>query len=340
MSFLKVKRSIGDVQEFINEVNQEPRSLRYKSEPNATHRIYVPTKKTVVNIDGKDVVKDEIVAISVPIHRVTTVDGQYRGTYCTKGIVGEDGKMMSCPYCDAVNKAWEEVRYRIKYEDEHCTITDPNARQKYLEDAHKKIYGSLKFNEPMQQVYLLIVQYKIEKNKAVLSEETGLPIFELKVMRLSTNRFESLNTNAVNAANESLGNAEFIIKYDGTEEAKHRKSVDTCVDPRRRWVETTPELLKAINAEVEKFDMNHLASVFSELADVSEEEKRAIVDEQFANWDKFQLELKTNPNAVYLETQPGTPIPTAASTPAPALEVNADTLFNSSFADIAGNIKM
>ena len=324
---MNVKKTVGNVAEFIDKAEAAPKKLRYTSESGATHMIYIPTKKTTEIIDGVEKEVEGIVAISVPIHNVTTIDGHYRGTYCNNHSTDENNKEVICPYCANIPKAWDEVNYLIEREKETCGITNEAEREKHMETKRKEILRKLKLSRPTTNVYMLVAQYELDKKgKPVLDDETKLPVFEMKVMRISMSRLKSLQTTAEMVGYEDIGGVEFKFKYD-TAEARFRKCNDAAMAAEASLVVKYAGLLDAINKEVDKFDMNELPNAFSELRDVPEEEKQKIIDDLFASWDKYLLESAKDPNAVYLESKSANPVAVEAESEVPDLRVDTDELF-------------
>lgn len=325
---MNVSRPVGNVASFIREAEEVPKSLKYKSEKSTKHRIYFPFIKEVKNVDGVDIEENGLKAITVDIHDVTDVEGNYKGTYCTRGHVHENGGT-GCVYCDAVQKSWRIFEYQMQREKETCKITNPTELANHLENKRREFLRGLKVTRPSKRLYILIAQYVLDsKGKPVINSDTKLPEFELKVMRTSYNRLVALEGYATDADYASLGGTEFTFAYDDKED-RYRQSRDTVIPETKRFIDMYPGLKEAIDKEVATFDFEKISSFFYELREVADGDKQNVVDGLFAAWDTYCLELKTNPNAEYLEDKVGSyvALETERESSSGGVPANADDLF-------------
>lgn len=328
MSFLNARRRMTNVEAFIKETAEASRDVKYSSAANAKHRIFFPTVPSTDIVDGKEVQTKGLKAFTIDIHNVRAVDGKYKGTYCTRNTTDGNGKEVSCPYCENVSKAWDIVNYRIEREKETCGLTGA-ALDKHMDEKRKAFIKELKLQRPSTNAYVLVAQYKLNaQNKPTIDADTKLPVYDLKVMRMSINRLSTLEEIAKDLGYEGLDGVEFIFTYDGAE-PQYRKSTDTGISAESRYVAKYPGLEEAITKAAEEFDMDKISSAFAELREVPVEEKQKIVNDLFASWDSYLIEKQANPDAVYLEGKTAAPVPTASEAkPLPDMGVSADALFS------------
>lgn len=303
MSFFNaVNRQVGDIRDFLKAASGN--SIKYSMEAGAKHMLYIPyiTKEKVDENGNVKTVKD-IVAISVPIH---TWNNPYKAVACLKGVVlrDEQGNVINdgeCPFCDRVANAWDIARYRRELEEKKCALTG-EAREKHMKQVASAINSELKASNPVYTLYLLVVKFKHNAGKPVMNDETGLPDFELKIMKISPSLADKIKSQLENSQIEMAG-ASIMIQYDDSKNAMNlgQNRVISPIFPNAAFVQTYPGLKERIDKEVAEFKWDGIDKVFTELEGMSSQAAKEMMDESFKKWDEYVEDKKTNPNAQYLE---------------------------------------
>ena len=303
MSFFNaVDRQVSDVREFLKAASGN--TLKYTMEAGAKHMLYIPyTIKEKFNENGEVQKVKEIVAISVPIH---TWNNPYKAVACLKGVVlrDENGNVINdgeCPFCNRVGDAFEITKYRKNLEESRCNLTG-DAREKHLKTVNTAIYSDMKASTPVYTMYMLVAKLKHNNGKPVMNDETGLPDFELKVMKMSPSLVEKINNQLENSQIELPG-ASIMIQYDDSKNAMNlgQNRVISPIFPNAAFVEIYPGLRDRIDKEVAEFKWDGVEKVFTELEGMSSAAAKQMMDDSFKQWDEYVKDKATNPNAQYLE---------------------------------------
>lgn len=306
MSFLSsAGRKVTDIRSFLRETANS-NSIRYYVEKGAKHFIYVPyVTNTVVDEEGNERVEKQIIAISGDIHEWNSLDNRYNAVVCLKGVVrkSDDGIIIndgSCPFCDRISDAWEIYKYRRDLEEKNCRLTGEQ-RERRLEKIKSTLADQRKAKEARSYMYILIAQFRTEDGKIVFGEDK-LPLFDLKVMKLSRSRVEKIQQQVENAGSELPG-SELTFEYSSKDDRRLQVAQSTValVFPNNMLTKKYPELLKKINEAVSKFEWEGIEKAFKEWEGMSTAEAKRVTDELFEQWDRYQKELKVNPNAKYME---------------------------------------
>lgn len=326
-------RKVADVRTFLKDAANTS-GIKYRAEAGRKHYIYIPAT-TVVQVDseGNEQAVKSVIAYQSPVHEWVDMNNRYRSCVCLKGVVvqNDDGTIIndgSCPFCDNVGKAWEIFNYRTKLEEARSSGLTGDKYEEHMKEEKRRFINQLKAREAKDYMYMLIVLYRTDpKNNEPIIGSNGLPEFDLKVMKLSASRIEKINKTVENAGAELAG-GELIIEYPDLDDSRTVVSQSTTAPlfEKRQLSVAYPGLIDAINKEVEAFDWSSIDKSFSEWQGMTTAEANNQVKELFEEWDKYNEELKTNPNAVYLEyvgaeqgsnpslttTQPATALPQGA----------------------------
>lgn len=329
-SFMKAaSRPSPDVRAFLREA-ASGNGIKYAAEKGAKHVIYVPyTSRTVIDEStGNEVVTKELVALSANVHEWSTSDGKFKAVVCLKDVVrtDENGEVLNdgkCPFCDRVSDAWNIYKYRKELEEANCKLTGQQ-REKHLETTLGVFRDERKAKEPRTYMYLLAVKFKTDANGKEVLGEDGLPVYELKVMKLSSSRIEKLQQQIVNSGTELPG-SELIFEYPNEDDRRLvvSKSTTVPVFPNNMITTRYPAIKAKIENDVNKFDWEGVAKAFPEMAGMTTREAETTMADMFNQWDAYEKERQTNPNAKYLEyvvaTPTATPDLSGATAPAPIL---------------------
>lgn len=316
MSFLTAaSRKVDDVRGFLRDAAGS--SIKYVAEKGARHQIYIPyVEKEVVKEGVKSIVK-EIIAISGNVHEWTDVSGRYQSTVCMDGIVRKDentGELLndgSCPFCKRVQDGWEIFKYRKELEEARCQLTGEE-RKKHMEKVTSTMNDERKAKEARAYMYMLVVKFRLSDAGEPVLGTDGLPEYELKIMKLSSSRVEKINQQLLNAGIE-MADAEIIFEYPNTDDAKVRvgQSTTSPVFPDRRLTTRFPALRDKIRTDIAKFTWDGIEKSFPEWKGMTSMEAEKVMTSMFEKWDQYQLELKVNPGAQYMEyigaAQPNNP---------------------------------
>lgn len=301
-----------DIRQFLREA-AGGNSLKYKPAKGQKHIIYVPFR-TVEETDanGNKVANREIIAISGAVHEWTGVDGKYNATICLKDVIRHDdaGNLLndgSCPFCDAVGKAWDIYRYRIEQEEKTCGKTGDELT-KHIESVKKGFADERKAKDAKEYIYLLVALYRTDPTRGnqPIKGQNGLPEFDLKVMKLSASRVEKLQQQMENSGADFV-DSEVVFEYPNEDDSRLVVSQSTTapVFESKQFIRMYPGLAEAIQAEVDKFEWEGLEKSFPEWRGMTSADATNTVSQLFGAWDEFQNELLVNPDAKYLECVSG-----------------------------------
>lgn len=309
-SFLKsASRAVTDVREFLRE-SAGGNSIKYVPEKGGKHQLFIPYT-TVTKIDeatGAQATYKSIIAITGNVHEWTGADGKFKSTMCIKGVVRRDENDPSivlnngnCPFCDRVQDAWAIYNYRKQAEEIACKLSG-ESREKHLKAQNKNFLDERKAKETKTYIYILVVKFKYNDNGTPVIGTDNLPEYELKVMKLSDTRVEHLNNQATNSGTELPG-AELSFQYPNEEDRRLlvSQSTTTPIFPDARLTVKYPELLNKINTDVAKFEWDGIEKAFPEWEGMTSMEAERLMKDAFEQWDKYNIEKKSNPMAKYLE---------------------------------------
>lgn len=299
---------VTDVKQYLKEASAD-RSIKYSSEKGAKHHLYIPLVQTqVVGEDGTPKTEWSIAAISQKIHDWSDGNGNYNSTVCLDGLIRKDpntGALLNdgtCPICQRVQDAWEIYNMRKDELEANCQLPAGKAREDFIKKTLEGYRDDLKAKEARDYVYLLIAVFETNNGQAVIDEETSLPKYALKVMKLSATRLDKINKQLNNSGIE-LGGSEIIIEYKNTEDIKQQvgESTISLVMESQMFTKVYPALVEKITAEASEFDFDTIDKAFKEWKGMTTEEANIKMKNQFKRWDEYKEALQTNPNAMYLE---------------------------------------
>lgn len=301
-------RKVADVRTFLKDATSNS-GIKYRAEAGRKHYIYVPATTIVQkDSDGNEQAVKSIIAYQSAVHEWNDMNDRYRSCVCLKGVVvhGEDGTIIndgSCPFCDNVGKAWDIYGYRAKLEEAKSSHLTGDKYEEHMKEQKREFIKKLKVREAKEYMYMLIALYRTDpKTNEPIIGSNGLPEFDLKVMKLSASRIEKINKTVENAGAELAG-GEIIIDYPDLDDSRTVVSQSTTAPlfEKRQLSVAYPGLIDAINKEVEAFDWSGIDKSFTEWQGMTTAEANNQIHELFEEWDKYTEELKTNPNAVYME---------------------------------------
>ena len=312
MSFFSTAcKPVADVRTFLKEAAGNF-GLKLSAEKGAIHHIYFPARTVVKYDEAGNAVEDKtLCAIAGKVHSLRLPGQKFREVMCLKDIVrtADDGTMIndgSCPFCDRVADSNAIFFYRRDIEDKRCQLQGDD-RKKYLENVSKTLGDEKKVLDERLYMYTIVAKFKDTADGSAVLGKDGLPEYELKVMRLSGSRLQDFEKILKNAG-VGIYDAELKIEYPNSDDKRLLVSQST-VSPifeAAKFVSQYPAVKDKIAKEVEEFNWEGIAKAFPEWEGASVAEALKITSEQFEQWDKYQNELKTNPNALYLEYQTST----------------------------------
>lgn len=301
-------RKMVNLQSFLKEAASAGSGIKYIAVKTETHRFYVPVMKTVVD-------NQEVTAPFAEMHNIHEwkEGDKFHSVECVADFFG------TCPCCDRVNDAWSiynfridqtkeqlkaqgmddaAINYRIKGEQDKEKRRQPNA----YKGISATFVDELKMKAPKPYLYLLVAQFETDPSGTNPVLENGMPKYNLKVMKLTQGRVESLAELFNNAGGVVEGN-EFTIKYGNYEDRAELvgQSNMAPVFTQFCWITIYPGLKDKIDQEAAQFDLTSISKSFDELKELEEPAIKNLANSGFARWDAYQAEKTMNPNAVYLE---------------------------------------
>lgn len=313
---------VTDVKQYLKEVSSD-RSIKYSAEKGAKHHLFIPTKPEHVTLeDGSVVTVETINAISQRIHDWTDSNGNYNTTICLDGIVrNENGVLLNdgtCPICQRVSDAWEIYNKRKEELEASCTLPAGKAREDFIKKTLEGYRDDMKAKDARDYVYLLVAVFETKDGQPVIDEETKLPRYAMKVMKLSSSRLDKINKQLNNSGCE-FGGSEIIIEYKNTEDIKQQvgESTVSLVMESQMFTRVYPQLFENIKKEAMEFEFDSIDKAFKEWKGMSVEEAKIKMNSQFKRWDEYKEALKTNPGAMYLEYSQASANVPLSDTPAP-----------------------
>ena len=308
-SFFKTaQKSVKDVQQFLKE-SAGGNSVKYSIEVGKKHHILFPAvPQESVDESGNAVQILGLNAIQMDVHEWNTSDNKYRACACLKDNIrkDDDGNILndgSCPFCEREQDAWSIYNIRKEDAEKSCVLPAGKSREEYLKNVLTGYRNDMKAKKAKPYMYVVAALFKTDANdQPIIDEKTQLPAYEIKVMKLGASRVEKINKVVVNSG-LVLPGTEIIIDYPAGDD-KMRSSLDatfTVPFPGTSIKDKFPAVVEKITADAAAFDWDGIEKTFTELAGMTTLEAKNITDSLFEQWDKYQLELKTNPNAKYLE---------------------------------------
>lgn len=300
--FTPSAKKVADIREFLKEASGN--SLKYSMEANATHMLYIPFRLGKKVENGVESDTKEIIAIQEFVH---TWGVPYKQIACLEGHVVKDevtGELLNdgtCPFCENVSKAWDIFKYRKEIEESNCTLQG-EAREKFMKSVNTTLGNEMKAKDKQLMLYLLVVQFKMSNKQPVINQDTGLPDYELKVMKMSPSFVDKV-TKQLETSGVPIEGASIALQYDDSKDSAllAQGRVVTVIYPDRAIVATYPGLLERINQDCAAFTFEGIDSVFSELKGCTTAKAKEMMQESFAMWDAYLEEKKTNSDAKYLE---------------------------------------
>ena len=302
-----------DIRQFLRDASASG-GIKYKAEAGKRHQLYIPFKEIPTQVEGGGtLVAKSIVALQMPIHEFNDKDGKYKAHACIKGFVrkSDDGQTTfndgSCPICDRLGDAWDVYHWRYQKTVEQSGLTG-QALIDYMDGKgnetgmNYKLLDARKAKESKLILFLLVVKFRLNADGTPILESDGNPGFDLKVMRLGGKRTEKIFNSITNSGSEVAG-TEIVFDYPNIDDAAQvvGQSTYSVVFPDYMLTRRYPKVLEKINQAVADFDWDGIEKTFPELNCETVDYLKNVMDTSFGAWDKYQAELKVNPNAKYLE---------------------------------------
>lgn len=319
MSFMQYAgRPVANVQQYLEESAVSP--LRDKPTSNENARYYfIPSETITRDESGNEVKALGIRAYSCKIHDLRPSSSSYSSHICMKldePIKDENGNILysgECPFCKRAEDAKDIVEYRL--DNDRLLFTRQGftgeALEKRLETNKAKYREELKISYGKSKLYVLVAKFITDKNGAPqMDKETGLPSYELKVLRLSKNQIDNIkkqfNTlKMTTGSEEDLPDHDMVVIYGTSANNNARDIVGdatySAVTRNNTWAYVYPGLREKLIADGNNFDLSALSKAFPELSDITEEEANRKCNEALKLWDEYKARLAVDPNAVYAE---------------------------------------
>lgn len=308
-SFVKAAgKHNADIKSFLREA-ASGNGLKYSAESGTKHTLFFPYKMVEnIDTDGNKVPTKELINLSVGVHEWNGVDGKYRACICLQGVTLTDAENNvlndgSCPICARIGNAWDIYRHRFEREQMTCGKVGEELT-KHMEGAKSDLADERKAKDARDYIYILVAKFRMNQGQPVISKTTGLPEYDMKIMKLSTNRSEKIQKALENSGMEMAG-AEIIIDYPDTTDVRHL-STDSVTTPvfsaqPNSILGKFPTLAESINSEAQAFTFEGIEKAFPEWKGMSTREAQITMDTLFKQYDQFLIEQQTNPNAQYME---------------------------------------
>ena len=307
------KRSAADIRQFLKEAASDG-TMKYKAQAGQTHVLYFPFEMATVKNEetGAEEQVKRLIAISGDVHEWNDSDGKYHACICLKDIVREDenGNKLNdgtCPFCNRVSDGWSIYRHRVGLEEARCDKVGQE-RDKFLEGVRQTILKERKASEARPYVYILVAQIQTAPGMALgqtqpVLDENGLPKFELKFMKLSAKRAESIETSIANSNGESMADSEIAITYPNIDDQRQivQQSTIAPMNGQVRFTTRYPDLKQRILNEAKAVDLDAIEGSFREWEGMTTDAATKTMDDLFRKWDEYQVQLKLNPSAQYME---------------------------------------
>lgn len=349
-------RQVFDIKQFLRDAAVGGNSIKYRAESGKRHQIYVPfVVGGVADESGNMREQNVIIAQSANVHEWTGNDGKFKTMVCLKDYFRktENGDIMndgSCPFCDNIQKGWNIYNYRYKLEEDAAIARGLAGEQlelymkgdgKNSNGVSRQLMDERKAKDAKTYLYLVVALYRVDAmGNPVMSTTDNLPEFDLKVMKISPSRAEKIMKSVENSG-AALEGVELVFDYPVNEDPAQvvGQSSTAVVFPGNKLIDKFPGLQAKIHEQATKFSWDGIEKAFPELEGMTVAKAQEIMTDAFAKWDKFQEELKVNPNAKYMEysvasterpsieggTAPamtgGIPMPQAGSVPMPGATV-------------------
>lgn len=311
MSLISQAQMVTDVKAFIKNASSG-NSMKYSPKQNSTDYIYFPFfTETVVDENGNQQTVRRLFARIADVHNWKGADGKNRATVCMAGITryASDNKTLlnkggKCPICERVQDAWGIYNYRKELLEKsigNSMVGD--ARKNYIDKVAEGYRKELKVREKQSTMYVLIAVFKKDENDAVvINKDTGLPDYQLKMMKLGGTRTEKIMKQLKNSQQPFEG-AEISIEYGDEEDKMYLvgQSTIACLYGPAKVVEGNTQLIDRITKECMEFDWEGITKIYPEWFGITDEEAEDEMNKAFDQWDKYSKEIKMNPNAKYLE---------------------------------------
>lgn len=318
ISFMQAhSRPVTSVQEYLDSQAGSP--LKYSPKKGEVARLYFPFMDQVVMENGQQVVKRGLCSYALATHDIKMSANDYKLVPCLKldqpvidPATGNTIYSGQCPYCERVNDARAIVDYRVEKERERMMSQGmtADAIENQIKNLSTSFRSEQKIGYAKQRLYVLVAKFVLNsKNQPEMDQETGLPAYEFKIMRLSPSQLEDIQK-AVNqlalttgVPQGELAGSEMIITYGDSDDKRHvvGDAQYMAVPVSTALTAITPTLMEKIQAEATQFNWDDIVKPYPEFQGVSEETAKSDVARALRLWDEYQTKLAAGEPAVYGE---------------------------------------
>lgn len=304
-SFLNsAKKSATDVRSFLREASSN-NGVKYKAEQASKHYIFIPYLNIEsIGDNGESTFERQLNAITGKVHEWTGSDDKYKAVLCLEGIVRKDettGAILNdgtCPMCDRIGDAWEVYNYRVEIEKAK------GLDEEKFKEAKRACIDQRKIKDATPYIYIVVAQFRMNKGDIIINSTSGLPEFDLKVMKMSTSRIEKIQKIVENSGMEFLG-TEIIFDYPDTNDVRLLSGQCTTTPLMPQMKNSIIGKYQAVEAAIikatEAFDWEGIEKSFPEWKGMETEQARIAMQTQFRQFDEWKTAQIANPDAKYLE---------------------------------------
>lgn len=290
-TFVKAaKRPVQSVDAFLK--GAADNTIKYKPESEKKHWVYFPTMEIQ---DDAGNVTNGIIALNARVHELRPEVDKYAACVCLDGIelTDDDGNVLNdgtCPYCERVSDSFDIYRYKMEEAEKKALSRGiaGDELEEYKKNSSRKFMGETPVSKAKPYIYLLIVQFKLNSMDKPELGPDGLPVFELKVMKLSDKGITKIQETFKNS-NVDLEGSEAIFKYQ-KQDTPMLVAGSRTVSPvfKGCLMDTYPGLREAVQAAVDKWNWEGLETAFPEWKGRSTAAAKAECDKIFASWDAYK----------------------------------------------------
>lgn len=306
------KRTTTNIREFLKEAGNDG-GMKYKAVAGETHVLFFPYATASIPDEAGQVKQvKQIIAISGKVHEWNDSDGRYHACACLKDVLrkADDGTVLNdgeCPFCNRVSDGWDIYRHRMELEEQTCTKVGKE-RESHMESMKQTFLKERKASEARDYLYVLVAQFAVQPSGQLgqimpVIDENGMPKYELKIMKVSARRAETIETSIANATGESMAGSEIAITYPKTDDLRQvvLQSTISPLAEKARIITKYQGLEESINAAAALVDMDAIENSFREWEGMTTAAAVKVTDELFRRWDEYKTQLAMNPGAQYME---------------------------------------
>lgn len=303
--FSEVATKRGDIESFIAS-SKNGKELKYGAVKNGNHRIYFPFRVVTRIEEGAEVQVPEIFSWSVRTHEWNRSDGSYSSAMCTSDIVTSDGEFDGrCEYCNRVEDAYSIFQMRLDARERELAARGVvgDAKDKELKAHREQLLNERKMKGAREIAYTLGAVFELDANSnPIVDSSTGLPKYTIKLIKMSNDRASKVQK-ALQTSQREMAGSEINFVY-GNEDNPMQLALNVTIQVAMSEMYLTkrfPGLLAKIDADAQAFDVNEITKSYPETKIVGLQTQKETMDVQFAAYDSYLIEKRTNPEAKYTE---------------------------------------